>query len=80
VGIEAGTQLELKGMQASLAASGGEAKVEGVTLKLAGQAQAELASPMTKVAGDGKLGLESSGLAELKGSITSVGGSLVKLG
>lgn len=80
VGVEAGTQLELKGMQASMAASGGEAKVEGLTLKMSGQTQAELSSAMTKVAAQGKLGLESSGLAELKGAMTTVGGSLVKLG
>jgi hypothetical protein len=54
--------------------------VQGVTLKLAGQTQAEMTGAMTKVAATGKLDLEASGLANLKGSITSVGGSLVKLG
>lgn len=80
VSIEATSQLALKGMQASMAASGGEAKVEGVTLKLTGQGQAELSAPMAKVAATGKLSLESSGLADLKGSMTTVGGALVKLG
>ncbi|MGZ3458007.1 MAG: hypothetical protein ACXU86_05820 [Archangium sp.] len=80
VTVEATSKLDLKGMQTSLAASGGENKVEGVTLKMTGQTQAELSSAMTKVAAQGKLGLESSGLAELKGSMTTVGGSLVKLG
>jgi hypothetical protein len=79
VTVEATSKLDLKGMQTSLAASGGETKVEGVTLKMSGQTQAELSSAMTKVAAQGKLGLESSGLAELKGSMTTVGG-LVKLG
>jgi hypothetical protein len=32
------------------------------------------------VAAQGQLGLESSGIAELKGSMTSVSGSIVKLG
>ena len=54
-------------MTTSLAASGGETKVEGVTLKLAGQSQAEMSAAMTKVSGQGKLGLESSGMAELQG-------------
>lgn len=78
--LEASTNLDMKGMQTSLTASGGDNKIEGVNLKMAGKAQAELAAPMTKVSGDGKLGLESSGMAELKGSMTTVGGSLVKLG
>ena len=80
VNVEAAMDLALKGMKASLVASGGETKIEGLTLKMAGQTQAELSSPMTKVAADGKLGLESSGMAELKGAMTTVGGSLVKLG
>jgi hypothetical protein len=80
VGIEAATNLDLKGMQTTLVASGGENKIEGVTLKMEGKSQAELSSAMTKVSGQGKLGLESSGVAELKGAMTTVGGSLVKLG
>ncbi|MBJ6765245.1 hypothetical protein DRW03_28715 [Corallococcus sp. H22C18031201] len=81
VNIEATSNLAMKGnMAASMVTSGGEAKVQGVTLKLAGQAQSELSGAMTKVSATGKLDLEASGLANLKGSITSVGGSLVKLG
>jgi hypothetical protein len=80
VAVEAATNLDMKGMQTSLTASGGENKIHGLTLKMSGDTQAELASPMTKVSGDGKLGLESSGMAELKGSMTTVGGALVKLG
>ncbi|WP_224360587.1 hypothetical protein [Hyalangium versicolor] len=80
VAIEAASNLDMKGMQTSLTASGGENKIEGLTLKMSGQSQAELASAMTKVSGQGKLGLESSGVAELKGSMTTVGGALVKLG
>jgi hypothetical protein len=80
VAIEATSKLDMKGMQTSLVASGGEAKLEGLTLKMSGKTQAELSSAMTKVKADGSLGLESSGVAELKGSITTVGGSLVKLG
>ena len=80
VAIEAATNLDLKGMQTSFTATGGDNKIEGVNLKMAGKAQAELAAPMIKVAAQGKLGLESSGMADLKGSMTTVGGSLVKLG
>ena len=58
----------------SLVASGGETKIEGVTLKMAGKTQAELAAAMIKVAAQGKLGLESSGMADLKGAMTTVGG------
>jgi hypothetical protein len=80
VGVEATSKLDMKGMQTSLVASGGENKIEGLTLKMSGQTQAEMASAMIKVAAQGKLGLESSGMAELKGAMTSVSGSLVKLG
>ncbi|PTL85389.1 hypothetical protein [Vitiosangium sp. GDMCC 1.1324] len=80
VGIEAATNLDLKGLQTSLTASGGENKLEGLTLKMSGQSQAELSSAMVKVAAQGKLGLESSGMADLKGALTTVAGSLVKLG
>jgi len=80
VAIEATNKLEMKGMQASLTASGGEAKIDGVTLKMSGKSQAELSAAMTKVSAQGSLSLESSGMAELKGSLTTVSGSLVKLG
>ena len=80
IAVEATSNLDMKGMQTSLAASGGENKIEGLTLKMSGKTQAELASAMIKVAAQGQLGLESSGMAELKGAMTSVSGSLVKLG
>jgi hypothetical protein len=80
VAVEAATNLDLKGMQTTLIASGGENKIEGLTLKMAGKTQAELAAAMIKVAAQGQLGLESSGMAELKGAMTTVAGSLVKLG
>jgi hypothetical protein len=80
IAIEATSNLDMKGMQTSLTGTGGETKIEGLTLKMSGQTQAELSSAMTKVSGKGQLGLESSGIAELKGSMTTVGGSLVKLG
>jgi phage baseplate assembly protein gpV len=80
VQLKATSKLALEGQQSQLDAKGGDLKLEGVNLKLSGKAQAELAAPMIKVAAKGQLGLESSGVAELKGSMTSVSGSLVKLG
>lgn len=80
IAVEATSKLDMKGMETSLVASAGDNKLEGINLKMAGKAQAELAAPMVKVAAKAKLGLESSGMADLKGSITSVGGTLVKLG
>lgn len=79
VSVEATSNLELKGLKTSVAAKTDNV-LEGTNLKMSAKAQAELSSPMTKVAGTGKLGLESSGIAELKGSMTTVGGALVKLG
>ena len=80
VQVKATGKLELEGAQTQLTAKGGNLALEGVELKLSGKAKAELAAPLIKVAAQGQLGLESSGVAELKGSITSVTGSLVKLG
>lgn len=80
VQVKATSKLAIEGQQAQLEAKSGDLKLDGVNLKMSGQAQAELAAPMIKVAAKGQLGLESSGMAELKGSITSVSGSLVKLG
>ncbi len=80
VNVEATSNLTLKGMAAAMSATGGEAKVDGLTLKLSGQSQAEMAAAIAKVTAQGQLSLESSGLANLKGSMTTVGGSLVKLG
>lgn len=79
VSVAATSNLELTGLKTSVAAKTDNV-LEGTNLKMSAKAQAELSSPMTKVAGTGKLGLESSGIAELKGSMTTVGGALVKLG
>ncbi|HEX8701325.1 MAG TPA: hypothetical protein VF815_21040 [Myxococcaceae bacterium] len=78
--LKATNQLSIEAQQGQITAKGGDLTLEGVNLKFSGKAQAELAAPMIKVAAKGQLGLESSGMAELKGSITSVSGSLVKLG
>ncbi|MDY7233073.1 hypothetical protein [Hyalangium rubrum] len=80
VNVEATSNLTMKGMAAAMSATAGEAKVDGLTLKLSGQSQAEMAAAIAKVTAQGQLSLESSGLANLKGSMTTVGGSLVKLG
>jgi hypothetical protein len=78
--VKATQKLTLEGMEGQLSTKGGPLKLEGVKLEMKGKSQAELAAPLIKVAAQGKLGLESSGVAELKGSMTSVSGSLVKLG
>jgi phage baseplate assembly protein gpV len=80
VQVNATGKLALEGQQMQLAAPSGELAMEAMTLKLSGKAQAEMEAPLIKVAAQGQLGLESSGVAELKGSIASVSGSLVKLG
>jgi len=74
------SKVELEAMQASMKATAGKAAVSGIQLELEGTAKADLKAPMITVDASAKLGLQSSGLADLKGSITNVGGSLVKLG
>jgi hypothetical protein len=80
VTVEATSAFKASGMTAAMSASGGEAKVDGLTLKLSGQSNAEMSGAMAKVSGQGQLSLESTGIAKLQGSMTTVGGSLVKLG
>ncbi|MFY1829939.1 hypothetical protein ACN47A_28745 [Myxococcus fulvus] len=80
VQVKATRKLSLEGTEGSLRGTAGPLKLEGVTLELEGQSRAELAAPLIKVVAQGQLGLESSGVAELKGEMTSVSGSLVKLG
>ena len=78
--MEATNALKTSGLTAAMSATGGEAKVDGLTLKLSGQTNAELAGAIAKVTAQGSLSLESTGIAKLQGSMTTVGGSLVKLG
>lgn len=81
VNVEATAALALKGLTASMEATGGEAKIEGLTLKAAGKTDAQVTGLNVKVAGQAALDLEAQGMANLKASgITSVSGALVKLG
>jgi hypothetical protein len=80
VTVEATNALKASGLTAAMSATGGEAKVDGLTLKLSGQTNAEMAGAIAKVTAQGSLSLESTGIAKLQGSMTTVGGSLVKLG
>lgn len=80
VTLEATSAFKASGMTAAMSATGGEAKVDGLTLKLSGESNAEMSGAMAKVSGQGQLSLESTGIAKLQGSMTTVGGSLVKLG
>lgn len=78
--VKATAALEASGQTAKVSATAGAAEVSGVELKLTGQTKSELTGAMTKVGAQGKLDLESSGIANLKGNLTNVQGSLIKLG
>lgn len=81
INVEATQALAMKGMTASMQATGGEAKVDGLTLKLSGTTDAAMSGLNVKVSGQAALDLEAQGMANLKASgITSVSGALVKLG
>jgi len=81
INVEATQALAMKGMTASMQATGGEAKVDGLTLKLSGTTDASMSGLNVKVSGQAALDLEAQGMANLKASgITSVSGALVKLG
>jgi hypothetical protein len=76
--MSATSDFSVKGANVAIAGQS-DVKVDGAKLALAGKAQAEVKAPMVKVEASGQLDLKSSGLANLKGSLTNVG-SLVKLG
>ncbi|NTX13459.1 hypothetical protein HUA76_21875 [Myxococcus sp. CA056] len=81
INVEATQALAMKGMTASMQATGGEAKVDGLTLKLSGTTEATMSGLNVKVSGQAALDLEAQGMANLKASgVTSVSGALVKLG
>lgn len=72
VEVEAQSATKLKGTTV---------EVSGVqSLKLKGTAQAELQGAQVAVKADAQLSLESSGMASFKGSMTTIGGSLIKAG
>lgn len=79
VAVSATGDLTLEGMK--VAATGKtDVTLEGAKVAVTGKAQLEAGAPIVKVEAKGQLDLNSSGLANLKGSMTSVGGQLVKLG
>lgn len=84
---EATRDVEVSGNNVKVAATtaasvkGTTAEVSGTqSLALKGAAEATLAGAKVSVTADGQLALSSSGMAELKGSITTIGGSLIKAG
>jgi hypothetical protein len=79
IDVSANSDLSMKATKVAVEGQA-EVKVEGAKLALSGTAQMEAKAPMVKVEASGKLDLESSGLANLKGSLTSVSGQLVKVG
>ena len=79
IGIKAQTDLKAEGINVALKGTA-ELKGEAAQLALKGTAQAKLEGAMVEVKADGMLTAQSSGMTTLKGSLTSVEGSLVKLG
>ncbi|MBL9042223.1 MAG: hypothetical protein JNM83_11505 [Myxococcales bacterium] len=74
-------QTDLKGDAINITLKGTAAlKAEAPQLALKGSASAKLQGAMIEVKADAMLTAESSGMTTLKGSLTSVEGSLVKLG
>lgn len=77
----ANVNVELTGQAgAKLTASTGQAQVQGLTLTLQGQTEAQMSAPMISVNADGELTLASDGMATLQGSMTTVSGDMVTVG
>ena len=68
------------GTTSKLELAAAAAKLSGTNVDLTGQAQLSGKAPTVELKSDGILNLESSGMATLKGSLTSVKGSLVNVG
>lgn len=79
IDVSANTDLSMQATNVAVAGQA-EVKVDGAKLALSGTAQVEVKAPMAKIDAQGQLDLQSSGLTNLKGSLTSIGGQLVKLG
>jgi phage baseplate assembly protein gpV len=79
IAVSATSELTMEATNVAVAGQA-EVKVDGAQLALNGTAQVEIKAPMATVEASGQLELKSSGLANLKGSLTSVSGQLVKLG
>lgn len=69
---------KVSGMTLSLSGTQ-KAEMSGAQLSLSGSAQAEMSGAMTKVSASGTMNVEGQ-LTTVKGSITNIQGSLVKLG
>lgn len=82
VSVEAKQKVTVKGpMGVALTASGGEAKMEGLTLALKGTTGAKLEGLKVDVKADTMLNAEGGAMATLKGGgMAKVEGALVKLG
>lgn len=73
--------VELTGnMAAKLVATGGQATVQGMMLNLQGDAEGQLSAPVVNVSGDATLNLQSDGICNVEGSMTSVAGDMVTVG
>lgn len=59
---------------------GAKVEVSGPQLSLKGTAKAEMAAPQVTVKADAQLSAESSGMATLGGSLTTIKGSLINAG
>lgn len=81
VEVKASQALTAKGPTGvTIQAAGGEAKVQGLSLALKGDTGAKLEGLKVDVKADTMLNAEGGAMATLKGQLTNVSGSLVKLG
>ena len=72
--------IEISGKQKIAVVATAALEAEGATLSLKGKSKAEMSAAATKVEGQAKLDLEASGIATLKGNLTNVTGSMIKMG
>jgi len=80
VTVSAKDKAEISGLNTAVSAKA-KMEMEGVTLALKGKAQAEMEGGASlKVSSKGMLNLESTGVTTLKGSVTNIQGTMVKLG
>ena len=80
VKFTANTEFSGAGLGASFKAASSTATVQGVTVKLAGSGELKGAAPLIELSATSALKASATGMLNINGGITSIAGSLIKIG
>ncbi|RKG70039.1 hypothetical protein [Corallococcus terminator] len=80
VALKATAKFSVEGEKVDVEGKTGPVALKAPTVKLEGTKDVVLEAPMVKVTAEALLALKTDGMAELKGGMTTVGGSMVNVG